>query len=88
MTVICPGFVLTELHERAVSTASGPPKRKTENFMSAEECARICAHSIAIRENYHIMTWAAWAGSFVAALFPDLLDQVVARYSEASVVRE
>jgi len=88
ITVICPGFVLTELHDRAVSAKGGLPKRKTENFMSAEECANICAHSIAIRESIHVMTWIAWIGSFITPLFPNLLDQIVAKYSESSVVKE
>jgi len=88
VTVICPGFVLTELHDRAVSPQGGAPKRQTKNFMSAEECAGYCTTAIAERQSLYLMTWIAWFGSFIAGLFPDLLDAIVVRYSESSVIKE
>jgi short-subunit dehydrogenase len=40
ITIICPGFVLTEIHDKAHGSEKGVERNKKE-FMTSEECSKL-----------------------------------------------
>ena len=82
VTVIYPGFVATDIAERALGPDGKPlgtrPVVKNA-IMSVEECARQTVDAMAQRKREVIMTGRARLGMFVKALWPELVDRIAER---------
>ncbi len=79
VTVIYPGFVATEVRERALG-ADGRPLGKSHldesNVMSAEQCAQQIADAIAKRKRELVMTARARIGLWLKLIAPGMVDKI------------
>lgn len=78
--IICPGFVKTEIHEKAFTEKK---TRKEDNIvhrpkdiMSSEECARLMVESVENRDKLYIMTTKGQLGYYLRPFFPNLIDSL------------
>jgi short-subunit dehydrogenase len=82
VTVIYPGFVATDIAERALGPDGKPlgtrPVVKNA-IMSVEECARQTVEAIAGRKREVIMTRRARLGMLMKAVWPDIVDRIAER---------
>jgi short-subunit dehydrogenase len=87
VTVIYPGFVATEIRERALGQDGKPlgkgnsPVRESE-VMTAEECARIIVRAIGRRQREEVMTLRGKIGQWVKLIAPGLVDRIARRAIE------
>jgi short-subunit dehydrogenase len=79
VTIIYPGFVTSEIRERAFGADGQPlgksPVRESE-VMSAEECAHLMLNAIARRKREEVMTWRGKLGQWVKLLAPGMVDKI------------
>ena len=81
VTMIYPGFVATEIRERAFGADGKPlghgnsPVREKE-VMSAAECARLTLDAAASRRREVVMTARAKVGMWLKLLSPALVDRI------------
>ena len=83
VTVVYPGFVLTEINQHALAPDGRPfgdrsVRRTTSESMSVEECARIILRAVARRDRDVVMTWRGKVGRLLKLVAPSLVD-VIAR---------
>ncbi len=83
VTVIYPGFVLTEINQHALSPNGRPFgesgfQRTNSESMSVEECARLILGAVARRDRDLVMTWRGKVGRLLKLIAPSLVD-VIAR---------
>jgi len=85
VTIIYPGFVTSEIRERAFGADGQPlgksPVRESE-VMPAEECARIMIDAIARRKREEVMTLRGKLGQWAKLIAPGLVDTVVRKAIE------
>jgi short-subunit dehydrogenase len=85
VTVIYPGFVTSEIRERAFGADGQPlgksPVRESE-VMSAEECARIMINAIAKRKREEVMTLRGKLGQWAKLIAPGLVDRMARKAIE------
>lgn len=85
VTVIYPGFVTSEIRERAFGADGQPlgksPVRESE-VMSAEECARITINAIARRKREEVMTLRGKLGQWAKLIAPGLVDRMARKAIE------
>jgi len=80
VTIVCPGFVDTEIHHAAyVAGEEFGTKRDLTQFMTAEECATIILSSVARGERERVMTALANLGVYLQPFIPGILDIVAIR---------
>ncbi len=86
VTLIYPGFVTSEIRERAFG-ADGQPLKKSpvreSEVMTAEECARIIIKAVARRKREEVMTMRGKLGQWVKLIAPGMVDKVARRAIEA-----
>ena len=79
VTMIYPGFVKSEIRERAAG-ADGEPLGQSpihENeIMTAETCARIILNAVAKRRREEVMTLRGKLGQWLKLIAPGLVDRV------------
>jgi short-subunit dehydrogenase len=79
VTIIYPGFVTSEIRERAFGADGKPlgksPVRESE-VMSAEECAHLMLNAIARRKREEVMTWRGKLGQWLKLIAPGMVDKV------------
>ena len=85
VTLIYPGFVTSEIRERA-SGADGQPLKKSPvreaEVMSAEECARIMIKAMAKRQREEVMTARGKLGLWGKLIAPGLVDRMARKAME------
>ena len=78
VTVINPGFVTSEVRERALGV-DGKPVGKSHldesKIMSAEECAKQIIDAAAKRKRELVMTTRAKIGMWIKLIYPKLVDK-------------
>jgi short-subunit dehydrogenase len=78
VTMIYPGFVATEVRERALGK-DGKPLGKSHineaNIMNADECARQIIDAAAKRKRELVMTAKAKIGLWIKLINPELIDK-------------
>jgi short-subunit dehydrogenase len=82
VTVIYPGFVATDIAERALGPDGKPLGTRPVNknaIMSVEECARQTVAAVADRKREVIMTRRARLGMLMKAIWPDIVDRIAER---------
>jgi len=84
-TMIYPGFVTSEIRERAYGADGKPlvksPVRETE-VMTVAECARIIINAIARRKREEVMTLRGKLGQWLKLIAPGAVDRVVRKAIE------
>ena len=85
VTMIYPGFVRSEIRERAFD-ADGQPLKKSPvreaEVMTPEECARIIINAIARRKREEVMTLRGKLGQWVKLIAPGLVDNLARKAIE------
>ena len=82
VTTAYPGFVKTEIRERAFDGSGKPLKSEyvdESHSMTPEECSDIILKTAAKRKKEVIMTFRAKIGRYIKVLFPRLADRIVLR---------
>jgi short-subunit dehydrogenase len=82
VTIICPDFVLSEIHRRALGAdgrALGTSPLAGRKIMTAERCAELMVRSIARRERLLITSPRGRAGRWARLVAPRLVDRIAAR---------
>lgn len=79
VTVICPDFVVTQTHKRALD-AHGKPLGETpmqeSKIMTAEKCAELMLPVIAQRKRLLITSLRGRVGRFFKIIAPGLIDKI------------
>jgi short-subunit dehydrogenase len=85
VTLIYPGFVTSEIRERAFGADGQPlmksPVREAE-VMTAEECARIIIKALARRKREEVMTARGKLGLWVKLIAPGMVDRMARKAIE------
>jgi short-subunit dehydrogenase len=79
VTVLYPGFVATEMRQRALGSDGSPLGAShidEENAMSVEECARIIVDAVSKRRCQVVFTAKAKIGLWLKLIAPTLVDSI------------
>jgi short-subunit dehydrogenase len=82
VTVAYPGFVATEIRERALGHDGRPLGRSTvreEEVMAADVCARLILGAAAARRREVVMTFRGKVGLWLKLIAPGLVDRIAHR---------
>ncbi|MGS0675998.1 SDR family oxidoreductase [Shewanella sp. 125m-1] len=86
VTVICPDFVVSQTHKRALD-AKGQPLGKTPmqeaKIMTAQKCAQLMIPAIANRKRQLITSFRGKIGRFFKIIAPELIDKIARRAIES-----
>jgi len=80
--MIYPGFVATDIAERALGPDGKPLGTRPVNknaIMTVEECSRLTIEAAAERKREIIMTKRARVGMLLKALWPEAVDRIAER---------
>lgn len=79
VTMIYPGFVATEVRERALGK-NGKPLRQSHikegDVMAADECARLIINTMEHRKRELVMTARGKIGLWIKLIAPNLVDKI------------
>jgi short-subunit dehydrogenase len=82
VTVVCPDFVVSEIHKRATGPDGRPlgetPMQESK-IMTAEECARQTVAAMERRQRLAILSLRGRVGRFVRLVAPGLIDAIARR---------
>ena len=85
VTMVYPGFVATEVRERAIGADGKPlevsPVRESE-VMTVETCARLIVQAMAKRRRELIMTTRGKVGQWIRLIAPGLVDRMARKAIE------
>lgn len=87
VTVIYPGFVFSEINQRALSSDGTPYgergyKRQPGETMPTDECCRLILQATARRDRDLVMTWRGKIGRLLKLISPRLVDGIAKRAIE------
>jgi len=88
VTIAYPGFVLSDLHDRAFVPPERSLQRNKHKFMSADTAAGIIINAAAVGKREEIMTFQAKISHYLRPFFPGTLESLSVRYSESSIKHE
>jgi len=82
VTMVCPDFVVTELHRRALG-ADGQPLGESplveSKIMTAERCAELVLDAARRRKRLAILSWRGRIGRWARMFAPGLVDRIALR---------
>jgi short-subunit dehydrogenase len=85
VSVVCPDFVVSEIHRRAFGTDGTPlgetPMRES-HIMTTQRCAELIVDAMARRKRMAILSLRGRLGRFVRLLAPGLIDTIARRAVE------
>jgi len=84
-SIVCPGFVLTEIHDRAFTPGNKKLERERGNFMTANEASHIILNAAADKKDLTIMTLKANFAIYVRPFFTKFIDALALKHAEQSV---
>lgn len=82
VTLICPDFVVSEIHRRALDgngTPLGKSPMQESKIMSAEQCASLMIEAMGARRRMLITSRRGKLGRFLKIIAPGLIDRIAAR---------
>lgn len=84
VTVVYPGFVLSEINQHALSPDGTPwgdrgYKRRPGETMPTDECCRLILQAAARRDRDLVMTWRGKVGRLLKLISPSFVDQMAKR---------
>ena len=87
VTVIYPGFVFSEINQRALSSDGTPfgeraYQRTSVETMKTDECCRQILGAVARRDRDLVMTWRGKIGRMLKLISPSLVDGIARRAIE------
>jgi NAD(P)-dependent dehydrogenase (short-subunit alcohol dehydrogenase family) len=85
ITTICPDFVVSEIHRRALDGGGRPlgtsPMQESK-IMSAEQCAALMVPAMAARQRMLFTSTRGRFGRFLKVIAPGIVDRIAARAIE------
>lgn len=82
ITTVCPDFVVTEIHRRALDGAGRPladsPMQESK-IMTAAECAELMVRAMAARKRILITSTRGKLGRFLKVFAPGVIDRIAAK---------
>jgi len=88
ISIVCPGFVLTEIHDRAFTPGNKKVEREKGNFMTSKEASQIILNAASNKKNMTIMTAKAKFGYYMRPFLPNIIDRMAKNHAEKSVKAE
>lgn len=85
VTMIYPGFVATEIRERAFGPDGKPVGQTTireEKAMTVEHCTSLIVRAVAVRRREVVMTLRARIGQWLKLIAPALVDRIAKKAIE------
>ncbi|NGX15085.1 SDR family oxidoreductase [Wenzhouxiangella sp. XN24] len=82
VTTVCPDFVVTEIHRRALDAQGHPlgtSPMQEARIMTAEECAALMVPAMAARRRMLITSTRGKLGRVLKLIAPGLIDRIAAR---------
>ena len=82
VSVVCPDFVVTEIHKRAIGPDGEPLGESPmvqSKIMTAEDCAKRIARAIEKRERQVLMSTRGKLGRWLKLIAPSLIDRIAAK---------
>lgn len=82
VTLVCPDFVLSEIHRRALGPDGRPlgtSPMQGSRIMTAERCAELALAAAAKRKRMVLLSARGKVGRWVRMLAPGLIDRIAAR---------
>jgi NAD(P)-dependent dehydrogenase (short-subunit alcohol dehydrogenase family) len=82
VTIICPDFVLSEIHRRALDGEGRPlgsSPMQEEKIMTAEQCAALMIPAMAARKRLLITSRRGKLGRIFKVFTPGLIDRIAAK---------
>ena len=82
VTTICPDFVLSEIHRRALDGEGRPlgtSPMQEDKIMTAEQCAALMIPAMAARKRLLITSRRGKLGRFLKVFAPGLIDRIAAK---------
>lgn len=82
VTLVCPDFVLSEIHRRALGPDGRPlgtSPMQESRIMTAERCAELALAAAAKRKRMVLLSARGKVGRWVRMLAPGLIDRIAAR---------
>jgi short-subunit dehydrogenase len=82
VSLIAPGFVVTEIHKRAIGPDGEPlgaSPMVQSKIMTAEECARQIARAMEKRQRLLVMSARGKLGRFLKLVAPSVIDRMAAK---------
>lgn len=80
--VVSPGFVATDIRERALGTDGKPlgqsPRDEGKGTMPVEECVQQIIHAMERRQREQVMTLKGKVGQWLKLVAPNLVDRLAA----------
>lgn len=86
VTMICPGFVTSEVRARALNGAGqevGESHVQEDKVMSAATCCEIMIKAMAKRKRLEVMTFKGKLGRFLRLIAPGLIDRIALKTIQA-----
>jgi len=85
VTVVCPGFVISEIHDKAFKS-DAKLERNLKNFMTTATCATIIINAGAEGKREEVMTGGGKLGVFLKPFVPSLVDYLTRRSAAKSIL--
>jgi len=82
VTLVCPDFVVSEIHERATGPDGRPlgaSPMQEARILSTEACARRILAAARARRRLVLLSWRGKVGRWVRLVAPGLIDRIAAR---------
>jgi short-subunit dehydrogenase len=82
VSVVCPDFVVTEIHKRAIGPDGEPLGESPmvqSKIMTAEDCAKRIARAVEKRERQVLMSTRGKLGRWLKLIAPSLIDRIAAK---------
>lgn len=82
ITMVCPDFVVTEIHRRALDGAGRPlleSPMQEGSLMTAEECAALMVRAMTARRRMLITSTRGKLGRFLKIFAPAVIDRIAAK---------
>eukprot|EP01120_Amphizonella_sp_Union-15-10_P017482 TRINITY_DN9717_c0_g1_i1.p1 TRINITY_DN9717_c0_g1~~TRINITY_DN9717_c0_g1_i1.p1 ORF type:complete len:308 (+),score=40.79 TRINITY_DN9717_c0_g1_i1:25-924(+) len=78
ITIVCPGFVISEIHDKAITADGKKLERNISSFMKTDVCAKLIQQAEAEGTRELVMTWKAnlfnnWLHPFIPYFLKDAL---------------
>ncbi|KYQ90417.1 short-chain dehydrogenase/reductase (SDR) family protein [Tieghemostelium lacteum] len=85
ISIICPGFVLTDFHQKVATIDGKPIERESHSFMTADQCATIVLKTERCNKREVIPQLKAKVGTYLQPILPELVDVMTNKVAKGSL---
>ncbi|EGG13936.1 short-chain dehydrogenase/reductase family protein [Cavenderia fasciculata] len=88
ITIVCPGFVQTEFHEKAKTTTGKPIERESKHFMTPDKCAEAIILAERLKSREVLLGLKAKVGYYLLPFVPGFIDYMSNKQAKASIKKD